>query len=101
MSHETLHKSSFDPYLNDTFEVHTESLGVVEVVLAEITENHYEGQESFSLLFRGSRDKIFEQKIQKLKHPEMGEFNLFLGPIVYEKQDGQYFQAVFSRLLKK
>jgi hypothetical protein len=31
----------------------------------------------------------------------MGEFNLFLGPVVTEETDGVYYQAVFTRLVEK
>jgi hypothetical protein len=31
----------------------------------------------------------------------MGEIDLFLVPITSEKQDAQYYQAVFSRLVEK
>lgn len=96
-----LKKSSFDPYLNSKFQVHTDPVGIVEVELVEITEIKYENQESFSVIFRGPQDKIFEQRIRKIKHPKMGEIDLFLVPITSEKQDGQYYQAVFSRLLEK
>lgn len=96
---ESLKKASFDPHLNSKFEIHTDSVGVVEVELVEITEANHPGQETFSLIFRGSKDKVFDQKIHKVKHPKMGEFDLFLVPITYGKQDGMYYQAIFSRLL--
>jgi len=96
-----LKKTDFDPYKDDTFEIHTDSLGKVEAKLTEVTENKYENQESFSVVFRCDKDKVFEQKIHKVKHPKMGEIDLFLVPITSEKQDGRYYQAVFSHLLEK
>lgn len=95
-----LKKSSFDPHLNSTFEVQPEGMDKVEVELVKSTENNTEAVESFSVIFRGPGDKEFGQGTHKVKHPKMGEFDLFMVPIVPEKQDGVYYQAVFSRLLK-
>ena len=93
-----LKKSTFDPYLNNKFEVHTQSVGVVEVELIEITDDSDEYMENFSLIFKGPLEKPFEQRIHQLKHPEMGELELFLVPITYGKMDAMYFQAIFSRV---
>jgi hypothetical protein len=97
---ELLHKADFDPYINDKFEVHTDSIGVVEVELIEITDTGKDYMECFSLIFKGPMDKGFIQKIYTVKHPEMGELVLFLVPITYGKMDAMYYQAVFSRLLE-
>lgn len=97
---ETLKKTSFDPHLNEKFEIHTESVGMVEVELVEITEKKQENVENFSLIFKGPEDKAFEQKMHTVKHPKMGEFDLFLVPVISEKKGGLYYQAVFNRLLE-
>jgi hypothetical protein len=98
---EDLKKSSFDPYLNEKFEVHTESVGVVEVELIEVTDTSRENLEGFSLVFKGPLEKSFEQRIHKIKHPKMGENTLFLVPIAYGKMDAMYYQAVFNRLIEE
>jgi hypothetical protein len=98
---ELLKKSSFDPHLNDKFKIHTESVGVVEVELVEITEKNTEKVECFSLIFKGPKDKEFEQNTHKVDHVKMGKFDLFIVPIISEKQDGIYYQAIFNRLIKK
>jgi hypothetical protein len=95
-----LKKSTFDPHLNGKFEVHTESTGVVEVELIEVTDQSRENVESFSLVFKGPLEKPFEQRLHRVKHPQMGEFDLFLVPITYGKMDAVYYQAVFNRLLE-
>lgn len=95
-----LKKSTFDPYLNDRFEVHTESAGVVEVELIEVTDTSKENVAGFSLVFKGPLEKPFEQRIHKIKHPEMGETSLFLVPITYGKMDAMYYQALFNRVLE-
>jgi hypothetical protein len=95
----TLKKSTFDPYLNTKFEIHTQSAGIVEVDLIEITDHSQGRMENFSLVFKGPLEKPFEQRIHKVQHPEMGELDLFLVPITYGKADAMYYQAVFSRML--
>ena len=98
---EELKKSSFDPHLNTKFEVNTEIEGMVEVELVEVADHSRENLESFSLLFKGPRDRFFDQRLYIVKHAKMGELDLFLVPVVHEKQDAFYYEAVFSQLLDK
>ncbi len=98
---DTLHKSSFEPYVNDTFIVHNQIVGDQEVILAELTEKNYPGQECFSLFFRGPKQPVMQQMIYTLTHPKMGDIELFLVPVQYPKQDGIYYQAAFNRLIEK
>ena len=98
---EKLKKSSFDPHLNTKFEVNTEIEGMVEVELVDVADHNRENMESFSLLFKGPKDKFFDQRLYKVKHAKMGELDLFLVPVVSEKQDAFYYESVFSRLLDK
>jgi hypothetical protein len=97
----TLSKPDFHPHLNTKFEIYTDSLGVVEAELIDITETKYENQESFSLIFSTNKDKVFEQKIYRIKHPEMGEMELFMVPVASPKKDELHYQVVFSRLLEE
>lgn len=94
---ETLKKASFDPHLNEKFEINTESVGKVEVELVEITEEEYENLETFSVIFKGPKKEAFEQGVHGVKHPKMGAFDLFLVPVFSKKKDGVYYEAVFNR----
>jgi hypothetical protein len=98
---DTLNKSNFDQYLNDTFEVCTESAGVVNVELDETSEARHDNMESFSVIFRGPMERPFEQRIHGVRHPKMGVFDLFLVPITYHKNDAMYYQAVFNRIVQE
>jgi hypothetical protein len=95
---EYLKKTDFDPYVNETFTVHSPIIGNQEVVLAELTEKNYPGQECFSLFFRGPKQPVLQQMTYTLTHPKMGEFQLFMVPVQYPKQDGVYYQSVFNRI---
>lgn len=96
-----LHKSSFAPYVNQIFTIHSSELGPQEVVLAELSEKNYPGQECFSLILRGPKQPVMQQMNYLISHPQMGEMQLFMVPIHYHKQDGMYYQIGFNRLLDK
>jgi len=98
---EELKKSSFAPHLNSKFEIFTDFTGIVEGELVDVSEHNQENLECFSLLFKVPKDKFFDQKLYKINHPKMGEINLFLVPVVHEKQDAYYYESVFNRLITK
>lgn len=54
-------------------------------------------QECFSLIFVAREDTAPVQMMRPLKHPSLGEMNIFLVPV---KRDaaGLHFEAVFNRL---
>ncbi|NIM11243.1 MAG: hypothetical protein GTO45_04560 [Candidatus Aminicenantes bacterium] len=91
---EGLERSTFDPYLNKKFEIHTESSRVGEVELVEVIGNDSNSSESFSLVFWEKFGTQFGQNTYKIIHPEMGEFELFLVPIDNKGKAGFYYQAV-------
>ncbi len=101
MTDKLLHKPDFDPYLNQTFTVHSEELGDQEVEMVELTEKKYPGQESFSMLFKGPKEPVMQQMTYKISHEKMGQLNLFLVPINYHKQDGMYYQSIINRLIEE
>lgn len=97
----TLSQAEFTPHLNTKFKIHTDALGVVEAELIDITGKKLENQESFSLIFSTAKDKIFDQKIYKIDHPEMGELELFMVPVTSNKKDEMHYQVIFSRLVEE
>jgi hypothetical protein len=98
---ELLVKSSFDPYLNEKFEIHSESGDKLEVELVEVSDHSNEHIDGFSVIFRGPLENVFHQDTYKVTHNKMGEISLFLGPIIYGKTDATYYESVFSRLKEK
>lgn len=50
---------------------------------------------SFSLIFRSSHPQPFRQGIQRVRHPDGSEVEIFLVPIGPDAQ-GQCYQAVFG-----
>ena len=49
----------------------------------------------FSLLFAGPREPLLDQGIRRLRHPELGEIDLFLVPIDQTSRSALY-EAVFT-----
>lgn len=94
-------KAQFEPHLNTNFEIVDEEVGAITAELVKVVEKKSDTMESLSVLFRGPMKPVLRHETHLVKHPKMGEHNIFLGPIMYEKQDGVYYQAVFTRLKEK
>ena len=95
---EKLNKETFDEHVGSTFEVKTES-GAVKLELAKVTDHSKENLESFSALFRGPKDKSFDQGTYKVSHGKLGELQLFLVPVVNPQDDDKnHYEFVVSRL---
>lgn len=95
---EKLSLGSFHPHLHDKFEVRTTTGDKVELELVEIRDASSGMIDGFHLIFRGPLDKVFRHDTHRVTHKKIGEFDLFLGPVMYGKTDATYYQAVFSRL---
>lgn len=73
----------------------------IEVELIAITERFMSnGQESFSLTFRGPRDTILPQRIYSLQNNDIGMSGLFLVPAAANELGVEY-EASFNRLLDR
>ena len=86
-------------YLNQTFEVHTQSHGVVKLTLTEASERRSGPAVSISLIFQGPKDRVFPQATYTLKHPSLGEFTLFMVPVAGPDPSVQEYQAILSKLV--
>ena len=95
--HEILTLSDFEPYLGKRFLVHVNDQVSIELELVEIKDMGTDLMETFSLLFRGPRDRVFFQNTYRVTQPDMGEFNLFLGPVDIKRTNDIYYEAVFNR----
>ena len=96
---EDLNAASFDGHEGSTFTVHVGE-ETVDLELVEVTEHDYPEQESFSVLFRGSAEKVFGHGLYRVEHSDLGAYDLFLGPVVAGEDtddDTQHFETVFSR----
>ena len=103
-----LTENEFSKHLNTTFRVKLEvpALGDRQVTLelvkvagyAKRAEEH-RGMERFSLFFQGPADVHLAQHLYTLNHASMGEFEIFLVPVVRNEEGFQY-EAVFNYFKK-
>jgi hypothetical protein len=68
------------------------------------TEQHSQKlrEHSFALIFRGPREIALQQNTYKLRHPVLGELQIFLVPVGKVKADDAWrdYEAVFNRTLE-
>lgn len=96
-----LKKEDFDKHLNSKFQLaHLQTEEKIELELIETEEKNTDQTEGFSLMFKGPKETVLEHDTHKMTHPEMGEMNIFIGPVLSGKDDGVYYQAIFNRIKK-
>ena len=91
----------FTAQLNSRFRLHIDSDNSVDAFLVEsnsVVTN--EVQQGFSLMFRAPSEAPPVQNTYRLEHERLGAMDLFLVP-VRKDDDGLYYEAIFSHLLKK
>jgi hypothetical protein len=91
---------TFAPHLGETFRIQAADSPSTEMTLIEATalgqDPASEGQRAqFSLVFRGARDRVLPQRIYRVQHDAIGEFDLFMVPIGPD-QEGMRYEAVFG-----
>lgn len=89
-------KEDFEAHLNSVFDVWPEGMEMQKIELVEVMDKSSGTLDAFSLLFKGSADAVFRHDTHAVRHPAMGEFALFLGPVHTGKTDAVYYQAIFS-----
>lgn len=91
--------ASFAEHEGSTFTVHVGE-ETVDLELIDVTEHDYSEQESFSVLFRGSAEHVFNHGLYRVEHSELGAYDLFIGPVITGQDtddDTQHFESAFSR----
>jgi hypothetical protein len=100
MTLESITYESLAENLNTKFRVPVESGEPLELELIEISEKRQVGDsEHFSIVFRGGLGFLLPQRIHRLEHERLGEFDLFLVPIAREA-DGFRYEAIFNRFVR-
>lgn len=94
-----LTEQEFSKNLNTKFHV-TDSDRKIEVELIEVQphksrQQEQQGVKGFSIIFRGPGDTRLSQQTYRLKHEQMGEFDIFLVPIS-RGDDSYQYEAVFN-----
>ena len=89
-------KTDFETHIATTFEVAPAGMAPIPIELVEVKDSSSASLDTFSLMFKGSTDSVFRHNTHMVRHPAMGELELFLGPVHTGKTDAVYYQAVFS-----
>ncbi len=101
--------AEFEKNLNSSFEVsHANGPKVtLKLVKAQATVRRGasrksppggdEGNEKFSLIFRGPRHQLLPQDTYHFRHGELGELSLFIVPGLSRDQRHYTYQAIFNR----
>ncbi len=95
-----LHRQDFEAYLHCDFFVTADHKSRTEIELIEITNTSTSAFEVFSLLFRHVSGNVFRQDTHIFEHPGVGEYPLFIGPVMTGRTDGIYYQAIFNSTKK-
>lgn len=89
-------KENFEPHVGTKFEVQAAGMTPVVVQLVEVQQSASGATKGFSLLFRGEEGRLIRHDTQTVRHPVLGEMELFLGPVSTGRTDAVYYQAVFT-----
>ena len=93
-----MHAATFKPLEQSTFRIQGKS-GSTPLKLMQVSEHPMEANmEQFSLAFEGSRQTPLAQGTYRLKHPQLGQMDLFLVPAAPGNRS-QSYNATFSRVL--
>jgi hypothetical protein len=91
-------RDAFFACLDTPFHLDEPGLGV-ELLLAQVSELKATREaQTFSIIFHGPADCLMPQRIYRLAHPRLGEFDLFLVPIGAQGNRVMY-EAVFNQML--
>jgi hypothetical protein len=101
MMDETPGRDAFAGCLNERFQVLEAQPEAIELELYEVSElKEFPGTRTFSIVFRGPAARFLPQHTYRLRHPRLGELDLFLVPVGRQGENIQY-EAVFNRLVQQ
>lgn len=106
---EKLNFQTFAGQLNTTFTVQLEEgatlpLQLVDAKRGRIRRNRAEdgaAYESFSLLFAGPRETLLGQGNYQFAHGKIGQFEMFIVPVISRDPSTYRYEAVFNRPVQR
>jgi hypothetical protein len=97
---EKLEHAAFLENLQSTFRLTVDGSDWLELTLVEVSERKLaKRQEIFSIEFLCRSAAVLPQRMYRIEHESMGQFDLFLVPVRKDDQ-GVYYEAVFNRLFE-
>jgi hypothetical protein len=96
---DTLTDESFTPHLGTPFRVEMGGATELELKLSLVSvlggASGARGRRPFSLLFHGPLQPVLPQSIYRLKHPALGDLELFIVPLGPDP-GGMRYEAIFT-----
>lgn len=91
-------KDDFAPHLSTVFEVQLPDQTTIPITLREVREYTNLPYAGFMLMFTGSSAHVFRHDTYRVKHPVLGECEIFLGPVSVGPENASviHYQAIFS-----
>ncbi len=107
-----LQKLSFQTFasqLNSSFQVKLADASVVPLKLVEVTRGTSQKSagpkgityEQFSLVFTGPLAPSLDQRVHALQHERIGQFDVFMVPVVSRDTSVMHYECIFNRPLEK
>ena len=107
-----LKKLSFQTFagqLNTTFQVRLADGSTVPLQLVEANRDtprksaglNGVSYETFSLIFTGPLEQALDQRIHAFEHPRIGQFEIFIVPVVSRDNSLMHYECIFNRPLVK
>ena len=100
----------FEGWIGSAFGVNQEGSPEVSLKLLSVEDNakRFQGREDatlqlegFSVLFEGPQETPLEQGCYDFSHPQHGEFNVMMTPVVSNRPAVRQYEVIFCRLLEK
>ena len=86
---------TFSGHLGNSFRVHPDESSTLDLELVSATELNEGSERPFSIVFRSPKDALLPQRIYRMEHAEIGEFEIFLVPIGPD-DEGLLYEAIFN-----
>ena len=105
MTAKPLTSAAFEPHVGERFELVTATGESFEVTLTSCAETSYGSPEQwleqidrvpFSLVFHAPGGELAPQQTFTVRHPQLGELEIFLVPLGPDRERGMTYEAVFS-----
>ena len=88
----------FKRHTGDKFSVDFDPIGEQELVLSSVEDRSNAMCETFSIIFTGMPEMLLPQQTHRFKHLTIGEFEIFITPVLGSSQQEIRYQALFNRL---
>lgn len=95
---ELLNRKHYEGKEGTKLKVHLDDETVSEIELKAFEDASNDDVEGFHVEFEGAEDQPFDQGVHKVEHPDAGEGQVFLVPIINKKTGKRSYQLTVASL---